>query len=208
MLVSGELGHHLLLSFQRVLVGYVIGCGLGVVIGVLMGRIPWVNDLFDLPIELVRSITPVAMVPLAIIWFGIGENSKYFIIVYSTIILVILNTMAGVKTTPVIRVRAAQCLGARSYQIFAKVILPSAIPYILNGMRIAVGFAFMGVIAAEIIAAKAGVGALIMDARMLVQTDRMMVGLISLGLMGAVSDWAFRRLSRGLLWRFRPETLA
>jgi NitT/TauT family transport system permease protein len=194
MLLSGELLLHVGISLKRVLIGYVIGCALGILIGAVIGRYSLAAELTDPVLEIIRPISPVALVPLAMLWFGIGELSKYFIIVYATIIVVLLNTAAGVSRTPKTRIQAARCLGATDYQLFRKVILPSAVPYILTGMRIALGFSFMGIVAAELIGAREGIGFLIMNSQMLMQTAQLFVGLLTLGIVGLVVDRIFRAI--------------
>ena len=174
MMRTGELFMHIAVSMRRVLVGYIVGCLLGVVLGAVIGR--------------------VAIVPLAMLWFGIGEMSKFFVIIYATIIIVLLNTAAGVSRTPITRIRAARCLGATEYEVFTKIILPSAVPYVLTGMRVALGFSFMGIVAAELIGANEGLGFLIMNSQMLLQTDQLFVGLLSLGVVGLIVDRIFRAL--------------
>jgi ABC-type nitrate/sulfonate/bicarbonate transport system permease component len=136
------------------------------------------------------------------LWFGIGEFSKYFIIVYATIVIVLMNTAAGVSRTPLTRLRAARCLGATDYQLFVKVILPSAVPYILTGMRIALGFSFMGIVAAELIGANEGIGFLIMNSQMLMQTARLFVGLLTLGIVGLIVDRVFRAILARTMRRY------
>ena len=129
---------------------------------------------------------------LFIIWFGIGVMSRYFIIFYGVVIIMIINTTAGVAAGSNIRLNAAKCLGARRGQIFLRIIIPSALPYILTGMRVALGFAFMGIVAAEMIAAQSGIGYLIMQSRTLLRTDIMFVGLVTLGVLGAIIDGCFK----------------
>lgn len=192
MLSSGELLRHVGISLERVLVGYAAGCALGVLIGALMGRVKVVAQLADPLLQLARPISPVALVPLSIIWFGIGDMSRYFIIFYGVVIIMIINTAAGVASTPNIRMNAARCLGARPSQVFWRVIIPSSLPYILTGMRVGLGFAFMGIVAAEMIAAQSGIGYLIMQSRMLLRTDIMFVGLVTLGIVGALIDTVFK----------------
>lgn len=194
MLASGELLQHVSVSLRRVLVGYVVGCTFGVVLGAVIGRIRTVGEFVNPVLELVRPISPVALVPLAMLWFGIGELSKYFIIIYATVIIVLLNTAAGVSRTPTTRIRAARCLGATDYQVFRKVVLPSAVPYILTGMRVALGFSFMGIVAAELIGAREGLGFLIMNSQLLLQTDQLFVGLLTLGIVGLIVDRVFRAM--------------
>jgi ABC-type nitrate/sulfonate/bicarbonate transport system permease component len=194
MLASGELLRHVAVSLKRVLVGYVVGCAAGVALGAIIGRVRTIAELFDPVLELVRPISPVALVPLAMLWFGIGELSKYFIIIYATVIIVLLNTAAGVSRTPTTRIRAARCLGATDYQVFRQVVLPSAVPYILTGMRVALGFSFMGIVAAELIGAREGLGFLIMNSQLLLQTDQLFVGLLTLGIVGLIVDRIFRAI--------------
>lgn len=194
MTLTGELFEHVCVSLQRVLVGYFLGCTIGVIAGGIVGRVGIIRELVDPALELIRPISPVALVPLSILWFGIGEFSRYFIIFYATVIIVFLNTAAGVSTTPRIRIRAARCLGATDRQIFTKIVLPSAVPFILTGMRVALGFSFMGIVAAEMIAASTGMGYLIMQSRLLLQTEKLFVGLLVLGIIGAICDRIFRTL--------------
>lgn len=194
MIVTGELFRHVGVSLLRVIVGYIVGCLVGIFIGALIGRIRVIRELTDPILELVRPISPVAIVPLAMLWFGIGEISKYFVILYATTIVMILNTAAGVARTPTTRIRAARCLGANEFQVFVKVTFPSALPFILTGMRVALGFSFMGIVAAELIGAREGIGFLIMNSRQLMNTEQLFVGLISLGVVGLVIDRIFRAL--------------
>jgi ABC-type nitrate/sulfonate/bicarbonate transport system permease component len=207
LLTSGALLKHVAVSLQRVLVGYAAGCAIGVLIGALMGRIPIVAQFADPLLQLMRPISPVALVPLSIIWFGIGDMSRYFIIFYGVVIIMILNTAAGVASTPNIRLNAARCLGARGSQIFRRIIIPSAVPYILAGMRVALGFAFMGIVAAEMIAAQSGIGYLIMQSRMLLRTDIMFVGLVTLGVLGAVIDGCFKLAINCTMQRFMEHQI-
>lgn len=192
MMQSGELFMHIAVSMKRVLIGYVVGCAAGILFGAVIGRVWFVRELADPLLELIRPISPVAIVPLAMLWFGIGEMSKFFIIVYATVIIVLLNTAAGVSRTPVTRIRAARSLGANEFEVFVHVVLPSAVPYVLTGMRVALGFSFMGIVAAELIGAREGLGFLIMNSQLLLQTDQLFVGLLALGVVGLIVDRIFR----------------
>jgi ABC-type nitrate/sulfonate/bicarbonate transport system permease component len=194
MMASGELFMHIAVSMRRILFGYVVGCALGIALGAVMGRFWIIRELADPVLELIRPISPVAIVPLAMMWFGIGELSKFFVIIYATIIIVLLNTAAGVSRTPATRIRAARSLGATESEVFLKVVLPSAVPYVLTGMRVALGFSFMGIVAAELIGAREGLGFLIMNSQMLLQTDQLFVGLLALGIVGLVVDRIFRAI--------------
>jgi ABC-type nitrate/sulfonate/bicarbonate transport system permease component len=194
MMASGELFRHIAVSMKRVLIGYVVGSLCGIAIGAVMGRLWLARELADPLLELIRPISPVAIVPLAMLWFGIGEISKFFVIVYATVIIVLINTAAGVSRTPITRIRAARCLGASEYEVFIKVVLPSAVPYVLTGMRVALGFSFMGIVAAELIGAREGLGFLIMNSQLLLQTDQLFVGLLALGVVGFIVDRIFRAI--------------
>jgi NitT/TauT family transport system permease protein/taurine transport system permease protein len=199
---SGELLEMVGISYLRIFLGFVLGCLIGISCGLVMGNFRFMAEFLDPLIELVRPISPVAMIPIAIVWLGIGETSKYFIIAYGVFFVTWLNTLAGVRSTPLVRRRAAICLGAGQWSMFFRITLPSAVPYINTGMRVALGGAFMSVIAAEMIAANAGVGYFIMQARLLVQTDRIFVGLATIGLMGFVADRMYRLLSGKVLARY------
>jgi len=176
----------------RVIVGFTTGSLVGIAIGVLIGRSRLLNDLLDPIIELLRYLSPTAMIPIAVIWFGIGEMSKYFLIFWGTFFIVLINTTVGVWRAPVARQRAAQCLGANQLQIFVLVVIPSAVPYIVTGMRVAMASSFMSIIPAEILAADSGIGYLLQKSSMLLQTNRIFVALLTICVLGFVVDRSFR----------------
>jgi NitT/TauT family transport system permease protein len=203
---GGALPRHLAVSLGRVLVGYGIGALLGVAAGLVIGRFPRVEALVNPTLGFVRSIPPIAFVPLSIILFGIGEASKYAIIVYLAFIVVTLHAAAGVRETPRIRVRAAQALGATGAAILLKVVLPSAFPFILIGLRIALSLSFMAVVSAELIGARSGLGYMIMESQTMLETDKMVVGILSLGILGALIDQGANQVITRLLGRFTHQT--
>jgi ABC-type nitrate/sulfonate/bicarbonate transport system permease component len=202
MLESGEILSDVSISMVRVLVGFTTGSLAGVIVGVLLGRIRLLHDLFDPIIELLRYLSPTAMIPIAVIWFGIGELSKYFLIFWGTFFIVVINTTAGVWRAPIARQRAAACLGANSLQIFVLVVVPSAVPYIVTGMRIAMASSFMSIIPAEILAANSGIGYLLQQSSMLLQTDRIFVALLTICVLGFIVDRVFRLLVDKVLARY------
>ncbi|MGE0284527.1 MAG: ABC transporter permease, partial [Rhizobiaceae bacterium] len=173
-----------------------------IVVGILMGRIKLLRELADPIVEVMRYLSPTAMIPIAVIWFGIGEASKYFLIFWGTFFFVLLNTIAGVLRTPIQRQRAAQCLGASELQIFLIVVLPSALPYIITGMRVAMAASFMSIIPAEMLAADSGLGYLLQQSSMLVQTDRIFVALAFICGLGFLTDRLFRMIVDKALKRF------
>jgi ABC-type nitrate/sulfonate/bicarbonate transport system permease component len=202
MILSGEILADVSISMVRVLVGFTTGSLVGIVVGVLLGRIRLLHDLVDPIIELLRYLSPTAMIPIAVIWFGIGELSKYFLIFWGTFFIVVINTVAGVWRTPVARQRAAECLGASGLQIFVLVVIPSAVPYIVTGMRVAMASSFMSIIPAEILAADSGIGYLLQKSSMLLQTNRIFVALLTICIRGFVVDRIFRLLVDRVLARF------
>jgi ABC-type nitrate/sulfonate/bicarbonate transport system permease component len=202
MLASGEIVSDVSISMVRVLVGFTTGSLAGVVLGVLLGRIRLLHDLLDPIMELLRYLSPTAMIPIAVIWFGIGELSKYFLIFWGTFFIVLINTTAGVWRAPVARQRAAECLGANQMQIFVLIVVPSAVPYIVTGMRVAMASSFMSIIPAEILAADSGIGYLLEKSSMLLQTNRIFVALLTICVLGFVVDRIFRLLVDKVLARY------
>jgi len=192
MLATAEIPRHVAASLARVVVGFTAGSALGILIGVLMGRIRWVHDLLDPVIEFFRFLSPTAMIPIAVIWFGIGEASKYFLIFWGTFFIVLINAIHGVIGTPWARVRAAECLGATRLQIFTLIVLPTAVPSVVTGMRVALASSYLSIIPAEILAADSGLGYLLQQSSLLVQTNRVFVVLAVFGILGYLSDRAFR----------------
>jgi NitT/TauT family transport system permease protein/taurine transport system permease protein len=202
MLLSGEILSDVAISMTRIMVGFATGSLVGIVTGVLLGRIRVLHDLLDPIIELLRYLSPTAMIPIAVIWFGIGELSKYFLIFWGTFFIVVVNTTAGVWRTPVARQRAAECLGASQLQIFLFVIVPSAVPYIVTGMRVAMASSFMSIIPAEILAADSGIGYLLQKSSMLLQTNRIFVALLTICVLGFIVDRIFRLFVDRVLARY------
>src|SRR2546422_2069247 len=192
MPTAAEIPRHMAASLTGVAVGFALGRALGIVLGVLMGRIRVVHDLLDPVIEFFRFLSPTAMIPIAVIWFGIGETSKYFLIFWGTFFIVLINAIHGVMATPWARLRAAECLGATRLQIFTLIVLPSAVPSVITGMRVALASSYLSIIPAEILAADSGLGFLLQQSSLLVQTNRIFVVLAVFGILGYLSDRAFR----------------
>lgn len=202
MLVSGELARHTIASMQRVAVGFFLGCVAAITIGLLMGRQRLVSEIFDPGIEFLRFLSPTAMIPIAVIWFGIGEASKYFLIFWGTFFILIVNTIGGVARTSPLRINAAKCLGASELRIFTSIILPSAVPSIVTGMRVSIATAFISIIPAELVAADEGLGYLLQASSLLMQTDRIFAALVTIGVVGFITDRAFRIAVAALFRRY------
>ena len=206
MAQSGEIFRHVAISLARVGIGFTVGSAAAIVLGVMLGRIQLVNELLDPIIELLRFLSPTAMIPIAVIWFGIGESSKIFLIIYTTVFIVIINTAAGVNAVAPNKIRAARSLGAGPAQVFFFVALPATVPYILTGMRLAMANSFVTIIAAELVAANNGLGRMIWDSRMYMLVDQIFVALVVLGFLGFTADRLFRWGIYAFAGRFSPVT--
>jgi len=167
-----------------------------------MGYFRWVRRLFDPYIEFFRFIPPIAFVTLAVIWLGPGEASKVALIFYTTVFIVTLNTIAGTVSVPELRLRAAASLGAGPLTTLRTVIVPSTVPYMVTGARLAMGNSFLTIVSAEIVAAQEGLGSLIWNARNYSRTEWVFVGIITLGLLGFLFDRILRIAARTLLKRY------
>ena len=196
---SGELPLDILASLYRVVVGFAIGAGLALPLGLAMGASPRVHAWMNPLIQVLRPIPPIAYIPLAMLWFGLGNPPAVFLIAIGAFFPVLMNTIAGVRQVDGIYLRAAHNLGAGRLTIFLRVILPAAVPYILSGVRIGIGTAFIVVIVAEMIAVNSGLGFRISEAREYFWSDKVIAGMISIGVLGLVIDIGVNRLNNYLL---------
>ena len=204
-LSSGELIADLIASLTRVLLGFLIGAGLALPFGLAMGASRLCRDLFNPLMQVLRPIPPIAYIPLAILWFGLGDPPAIFLIALGAFFPVLMNTVTGVSQVDAIFIRAARNLGAGPWPLFRRIILPAAMPYILTGARIAMGTAFIVVIVAEMIAVNSGLGYRILEAREYFWSDKVIAGMLTIGLTGLVIDIGMNRLSVHLL-RWHPST--
>ena len=203
---NGVLFEHLWASTQRILAGFLVGSALGIPIGLAMGSFLPVRRVLEPYTEFLRFIPSVAMITVAVIWFGIGEASKIFLIIYTTIFIVIINTAAGVSAIAPNKIRAAQALGATRAQIFLHVALPATVPFILTGMRLAMANSFTTIVAAELIAANDGLGKMLWDGRLFMLVDEIFVSLVTLGLLGFMVDRLFRWSIYTFAGKYSPAT--
>lgn len=196
---SGQLGSDLLTSLGRLVKGYSLAVILGILFGVFMGISVRMNRFFVLVFDAVRQIPPLAWIPLIILWFGIGEISKVVIIFKAAFFPILLNTIGGIQQTPRSYLEVARLYEIRNFNLLCKVYLPAALPSILVGVRLGLSAAWMTMVAAELIAASSGLGYLINDGRELSQPDLVMVGMITIGMIGMVMDVLLRILGKSLL---------
>jgi NitT/TauT family transport system permease protein len=198
---SGRLPWAVLVSLNRVVQGFVYGAAVGVFLGLLAGAIGWIEDLLDPWVAAVYPIPKSALFPLFLLWFGLGDPSKIATIAIGVLFLVLVNTMAGVKSINPVLLKAAHDLGAGRLQIFTKVILPGALPSIFTGLRLGAGMALILVFITEIEATKAGLGFLLWEAFQLLDTKQVFAGVVTFGLLGVASTWLLQWLERvGCPW--------
>jgi sulfonate transport system permease protein len=199
---QGALQSNLLISLQRVGEGLAVGISIGVVLAVLSGLFRLGEDLLDPVIHMARSVPILGLLPLAIIWFGVGETPKIFLIALGTSFPVYLNTYAGIRGVDVKLVEAGQTFGLTRWGLVRRVVLPGALPGFLTGLRFALVGCWLIIIVAEEINAQSGIGYLIMQAQTTDRTDIMFVGLAIYALLGLLADLLVRLLERRLLaWR-------
>lgn len=199
---DGTLFNSVVASSRRILIGWGLGILVGAPIGLLVGQIRIVRQLLEPYIEFFRFIPPVAFVTLAVVWLGIGESSKVVLILYTAVFIVTLNTSAGVMAVNESKLRAAASLGASRRQILQRVVLPSTVPYIVTGARLAMGNSFLTIVSAEIVASQVGLGSLIWTSRNYGRIDWVFVGIITLGVLGFVYDRVLRLVAVRVLRRY------
>lgn len=201
LITNGELARHTVASLSRVLSAWSLSVLVAVPLGLVMARSKSVERLVDPVIELFRPISPLAWIPLAILWFGIGETGKIFIIFVATFFPILLNTVSGIKGVQPVLIRAGRVLGCNNEgKLFWRVILPAAMPTIMVGLRIAFGTGWAAIIAAELVAAQSGLGYLIADGMEILRSDLVMAGMIAIGVLGVLIDSIFRIISKRYDW--------
>ena len=201
--LSGELWTHVKVSAGRALVGLAIGGGLGLALGLLTGSARWAEALFDSSVQMVRNIPALALIPLVILWFGIDETAKLFLIAVSVFFPIYLNTFHGIRNVDPGLVEMGRSYGLTRWQLYREIILPGALSSILVGLRFSLGLMWVILIVAETISAQAGIGYLTMNAREFLQTDIVLVGILLYALLGKLADLFARGLERYYL-RWHP----
>ena len=201
--VSGELWVHVKISAGRALAGLAIGGGLGLALGLLTGSARWAEALFDSSVQMVRNIPALALIPLVILWFGIDESAKLFLIAVSVFFPIYLNTFHGIRNVDPGLIEMGRTYGLSRWGLYREVILPGAMSSILVGLRFSLGLMWVILIVAETISAQAGIGYLTMNAREFLQTDIVLVGILLYALLGKLADLFARGLERYWL-RWHP----
>lgn len=196
------LWEHTRFSLQRVLIGFLLGSLIGIPLGYAMGLTNWARGWFDPIVEFMRPVPPLALIPLMIIWFGIGETSKVILLFLAALWIMIIAARSGVSGVAIAKVHAAYSLGASKWQILTKVIVPNSLPEIFTGARVAMGVCWGTVVAAELVAAEVGLGKMIVVASKFQLTDIVLVGIILIGVIGFLIDVGVRALETWLVpWK-------
>ncbi|WP_085306695.1 ABC transporter permease [Planktotalea arctica] len=196
------LWEHTWKSVSRVLWGFLLGSLIGIPLGYAMGLTNWSRGWFDPIVEFMRPVPPLALIPLMIIWFGIGEVSKVILLFLAALWIMIIAARSGVSGVAIAKVHAAYSLGASKWQILSKVIVPNSLPEIFTGARVAMGVCWGTVVAAELVAAEVGLGKMIVVASKFQLTDIVLVGIILIGVIGFLIDVGVRALETWLVpWK-------
>lgn len=196
MAESGQLFESAVASLYRVTWGFYLAVAVSVPLGLVMGRIRWVSDIVNPVIQFLRPISPLAWIPIALMWFGIGDKPAVFLIFLSAFFPMVVFTVSGVAGIRETYLRVADNFGLRGLDLYMKVILPAAMPEIVVGLRITLGTAWLVIVAAEMIAVKSGLGYLIIDARNSLRMDKVVAGMLIIGVIGLVLDHLIRLLER------------
>lgn len=203
LLRSGELWHHVAISTGRALAGLTLGGGLGLVLGLITGSFRLAETLLDTTFQMVRNIPALALIPLVILWFGIDEGAKLFLVAVGVFFPIYLNTFHGIRAVDPGLIEMARSYGLSGWQLYRQVILPGALPSVLVGLRFSLGLMWVLLIVAETISAQAGIGYLTMNAREFLQTDVVLVGIGLYAALGKLADVLAKGLERWWL-RWHP----
>lgn len=197
---------HVLWSLTRVMIGFLLGSLAGIVVGVVMGFSKPMEALLRPLYEIIRPIPPIAWIPLSIVWFGLGEPSKYFLIFLAAFSNITMNAYAGVRSVDPMLIGAAHMLGANDRQVFGTIVLPSCIPHIFAGLQIAIGSAWATVVAAEMVRSSEGVGWVIIKGQDSNSTVQIMVGIVAVGIVGFILAVVMRAIEAKLCsWSVRGK---
>jgi NitT/TauT family transport system permease protein len=205
---KGVLGGYILDSLRRVATGFGLGVLLGVPLGLTLGWYPAAAQVVNPVIQMARPISPLAWIPVSIIWFGVGDAAAMYLIFLGSFFPIVVASMNGVRNVPSMYRRAGRNFGLSPAALLAKVVFPAALPQIIMGLRIALGIAWLVVVAAEMIAVDSGLGYLVIDSRNSGKRyDLVVAAMIMIGVIGLALDLMFRRLEKikSVRWGFRLE---
>lgn len=200
LLVSGRLIKDIIDTLYKVIVGLCIAAAVGISLGLLLGWSKRLERLASLIISILRPIPPIAWIPFSILWFGIGAVPAIFIIFMGCVFPILVYTMDGVHRTKKVLVEAALTFGASNSQMIKEVVLPSTIPYIVSGLKVAIGIALMCTISGEMIGSSSGIGYMILTSTNLFDTGSTVVGMLIIGIIGIIFDYIFTKIQERIFW--------
>jgi sulfonate transport system permease protein len=203
LIESGELAEYIGVSARRAAIGFAVGGSIGFLLGLGNGLFPIAEKLLDTPVQMIRTIPHLALIPLVIFWFGIGETGKLFLVALGVLFPVYVNTFHGIRTVDPGLIEMGRVYGLRGAKLFWKVIFPGALPSILVGVRYALGVMWISLIVAETIASDSGIGYMATNAREFMQMDVVLLSILLYALLGKLSDVIARLLERRCL-RWHP----
>jgi sulfonate transport system permease protein len=186
-------------SLLRVLIGFGIASIAGIILGLAIGLVPFIYIILESIINFLKNIPPIAWIPLAILWFGIGESSKIYIIAYSAFFPILLNTIFGIRSIDKILLKMAKNMQLNKFYFIKEIIIPASLPSIFTGLRIGMGTGWMALIAAEMIGATSGLGFMIEESRQLLLVSRVIVGILSIGFCGFICDKILQYIEKKLV---------
>lgn len=189
LIKNGELLRHLFISVLRIFSGFLTALIIGIPSAVIFGIFPKAYDYFKTILEFLRHTPPLALIPMIILWFGIGEVSKIVVIILASFFPIFLNTVKGIQSCDKKLIEVGQVFNFTKYEIFKKIIFPSAVPDILTGIKLGIGYSWRAIIGAEMIAASSGIGYLILDGQQMSRSDIIIVGIFSIGIFGSATDY-------------------
>ncbi len=199
MIGSGELWMNIWVSFLRAFIGFVIGGGLGLILGMLNGIYPFAEKHLDTTVQMLRNIPHLALIPIVILWFGVGEEAKIFLVAIGVFFPIYINTYHGIRSVDKALIEMGNVYQLSEWHLFSKVIVRGALPSILVGLRYALGVMWLTLIVAETVAATSGIGYMAMNAREFMQLDIVVLAIILYALLGKAADSLAKLLERQLL---------
>jgi len=202
LLRDGSLQKNLIISSKRVLTGYAVSSVLALVLGIWIGLSPRFKRMTDLIIQILKPIPPISWIPLVILWFGIGESSKVFLIFIGGFFTILVNVVDGIRRIDVKLVELANAMVIPRMKYIFQIVIPYAAPNIFTGLRVGLGQSWMCVVAAELVASSTGLGYMIMFARQFGQTDVVIVGMLMIGIIGKVMDSLLMAVEKSVIrWK-------
>lgn len=194
MISDGSIFKNIIISMRRILIGFAISLSVGIPLGILFGIHNKIYQYFKPLLNFLRNTPPLALIPMLILWFGIGEESKIIIIILASFFPIFTSTLKGIRNCDPKLIEVGKAFELSKSEIIFKIIIPNAILDIAVGLKLALGYSFRAIIGAELIAASSGIGYLISDGKEMSKTDVVIVGIITIGVLGIVTDYIFSKL--------------